>query len=80
MGWEHGEPKPGEDFFRVIHAGLQENWDWPEVGEGGLQTLLQRQYAIQLLSLGVAEMAVTVVAQTGLLSPLRKCRVVRPGA
>lgn len=79
MGWEHGEPKPGEDFFRVIHAGLQ-TWDWLEVGEGGLQTLLQRQYATQLLSLSVAEMAVAVVAQTGLLSPLRRCRVVRPGA
>lgn len=80
MGWEHGEPKPGEDFFWVIHAGLQENWDWLEVGEGGLQTLLQRQYATQLLSLSVAEMAVAVVAQTELLSPLRRCRVVRPGA
>lgn len=38
MGWEHGEPEPGEGFFLVIHAGLRENWDWLEMGGWDVDT------------------------------------------
>lgn len=47
MEWDYGEPEPGEGFCLVIQAVQQENWDWLEMGEGGMYTLLQRQQGTQ---------------------------------